>query len=163
MARTEPVMLELAPLPREQIGPFLLLGLPKEADQAMIDKHWSDRVKWARRNQLKISLEDVNWARDVINDKSRRLEADVASFNVDTLERQIETLVERYNSSDASSAVWQPLDSEKDLADYVPRAEVPTSDSVRTEITIPALAEEMPIGSVQLEQMVMEPLDPWNL
>ena len=29
---SEPVVLDLAPLPREQIGPFLLLGLDKDAD-----------------------------------------------------------------------------------------------------------------------------------
>ena len=30
MAKNEPVVLELATLPREQVGPFLLLGLDKE-------------------------------------------------------------------------------------------------------------------------------------
>ena len=32
MPPPEPVVLELAPLPREQVGPFLLLGLDKDAD-----------------------------------------------------------------------------------------------------------------------------------
>ena len=33
----EPVVLELAPLPRDQIGPFLLLGLDKDAEPSEID------------------------------------------------------------------------------------------------------------------------------
>ena len=33
MARLHtPIVLELAPLPREQVGPFLILGLSKDAD-----------------------------------------------------------------------------------------------------------------------------------
>ena len=54
------MVLELASLPREQVGPFLLLGLPKEADKDQIEKHWADRVRGpakphqavARRHQL---------------------------------------------------------------------------------------------------------------
>lgn len=37
---SEPVVLELAPLPREQIGPFLLLGLEKDADREQIEASW---------------------------------------------------------------------------------------------------------------------------
>ena len=34
----EPVVLELATLSREQMGPYLLLGLDKSADKEQIDK-----------------------------------------------------------------------------------------------------------------------------
>ena len=47
---SEPLVLELATLTREQMGPYLLLGLDKSADKEEIDKHWADRVKWALRN-----------------------------------------------------------------------------------------------------------------
>ena len=51
----DPVVLELATLSREQIGPYLLLGLDKSADKEQIDKNWADRVRWrcASRRSLK--------------------------------------------------------------------------------------------------------------
>ena len=75
----EPVVLELAALPREQVGPFLLLGLDKTADKKQIERHWADRIKWARKQQVKVALEDVNWARDALGDLERRIRADVGS------------------------------------------------------------------------------------
>ena len=36
---SEPVVLDLAALPREQMGPFLMLGLDKTADKDAIEKH----------------------------------------------------------------------------------------------------------------------------
>ena len=48
----EPVLLELAPLPREKIGPFILLGLEKDASPEEIEAHWAQRVIWARKNHI---------------------------------------------------------------------------------------------------------------
>ena len=45
----EPIVLDLAPLPREQIGPFLLLGLDKDADKEQIEANWARRVIWRAR------------------------------------------------------------------------------------------------------------------
>jgi len=50
----EPVILELASLPREQIGPFLLLGLDKDADKEQIEANWARRVIWARKNLTRL-------------------------------------------------------------------------------------------------------------
>src|SRR5580700_6929196 len=86
----EPVVLELAPLPREQLGPFLLLGLSKTADQEEIEANWAQRVIWARKKQYRIPLEDVNWARETINSSERRVKADLVSLNADTAERALE-------------------------------------------------------------------------
>ena len=61
----EPVVLELATLSREQIGPYLLLGLDKSADKEKIDANWADRVKMAFKQLLKVPREDVNWAHDI--------------------------------------------------------------------------------------------------
>src|SRR5262249_35670404 len=54
---------ELASLPREQVGPFLILGVPKDADAETIEAHWAQRVLWARQGKSRISLEDIHWAR----------------------------------------------------------------------------------------------------
>src|SRR3954471_5638584 len=92
----EPVVLDLASLAREQMGPFLMLGLDKTADKTTIEKHWADRVRWARRGHVKVALEDVNWARDVLGDVERRIKADAASINADTADGLLAQLSQRF-------------------------------------------------------------------
>ena len=122
----EPVVLDLASLPREQVGPFLLLGLDKSADKKQAERHWADRVKWARKQLVKVPLEDVNWARDALGDAERRVRADVASLNTDLSDRPLAQLAGRYGvRAGQATRMWQPLDSEKALADFTPAAEVP--------------------------------------
>src|SRR5436853_6600295 len=94
-----PVVLDLAALPREQVGPFIMLGLDKSADKDDIEKHWADRVRWARKAIIKTPLEDINWAREVLGDRERRLRADVASLNVDVLEGVIGKVCAPYGVS----------------------------------------------------------------
>src|SRR3954454_15994984 len=112
----EPVVLELATLPREQVGPFLLLGLDKSADKKDIEEHWADRLKWARRQLIKVPLEDINWAREILNDQDKRIRADAASLNADTVEGVLGRLSQRFGvQSGQARRMWQPLDSEKEL------------------------------------------------
>lgn len=158
-----PVVLELATLPREQIGPFLLLGVSKEATKDQIEENWSERLKWARRNQLKVPLEDVNWAKDALNDKERRIRADVASLNLDACDSLVRSLVRRYTGGTKGSLLWQPLDCEKPLADYEPAADVPTIESVREGLVVPPLPEDAPAVTHLVRQLAQAALDPWNL
>lgn len=161
---SEPVVLDLASLPREQMGPFLMLGLDKTADKTAIEKHWADRIKWARRNLVKVALEDINWARDVLGEVEKRIRADASSLNVDTTEGLLGQLAARFGlEGGQTTRQWQPLDSEKPLADYVPAAEVPEIDSVRAAITVPALPEDIPAVPSLLERLAQQPLDPWAL
>jgi hypothetical protein len=159
----EPVILELAPLPREQIGPFLLLGLVKTADQEEIEANWAQRVIWARKKQFRIPLEDVNWAREVINDPERRVRADVLSVNADTSDGVLRRLVQRYGGAGGRGPAWQPLDREKPLADYAPATDVPDAAEVKSAIHVPDVPREMPAVPRLLEGLLREPLDPWNL
>src|SRR5205814_8819347 len=76
----EPVLLELAHLPREQVGPFLLLGLDKDAGKEHIEANWAERIKWARKQQTNLTLEEINWARELLTDPARRLAADATSL-----------------------------------------------------------------------------------
>jgi hypothetical protein len=156
-------MLDLAPLPREQIGPFLLLGVAKEATKEQIEENWSLRVIWARRNTLKVPLEDVNWARDVMNDKDKRMRADVASLNLDACDSLVRTLVRRYTGGTKGALLWQALDCEKPLADYEPPADVPTIESVRSALVVPELPEDVPAVTPLIRQLAQANLDPWNL
>ena len=158
----KPVVLDLAPLPREQVGPFLLLGVDKAADKDQIEANWAQRVIWARKSQIKTALEDVNWAREVINDADRRVRADAASFNLDTIDGALRRLCERYTDPRAV-AHSDPLDVEKSLADYTPPTPVPEAEEVRGAITVPDVPEEIPAVARVLDRFLKEPLDPWKL
>src|SRR5262245_44195508 len=92
----EHVLLVLAHLPREQVGPFLLLGLDKDAGKDDIEARWAERVKWARKNQTNLTLEEINWARELVNDPERRVAADVKSLNADTVEGSLAQLARRF-------------------------------------------------------------------
>jgi hypothetical protein len=164
MARSaEPVVLELASLPREQVGPFLLLGLDKTATRKDVDAHWADRLKWARKGLIKVQLEDVNWARESLGDDDKWVRADAASLNADTAEGLLASVTHRYGSAGAAGRLWQPLDSEKDLADYVPAVEIPDVDTLRQALTPPEIPPELPAVAPLLERLARLPLDPWDI
>jgi hypothetical protein len=158
----DPVVLELASLPREQAGPFLLLGLDKTADKEAVEANWADRVKWSRKGLLKVPLEDVNWARDALGDVQRRVRADAASLNVDLSDGLLGRLAYRYGvAGRAAGRAWQPLDREKPLADYAPPAEVPDPRELAAALAVPEVPEEMPAAATLLEQLAAATLDPW--
>jgi hypothetical protein len=160
----EPVVLELASLPREQMGAFLLLGLDKAADRLTVDRHWADRIKWARRSLIKVPLEDINWAREELGDPVRRVKADTCSLNADTSDGVLGNLANRFGiRGGQATRGWQPLDSEKALADYSPPAEVPDGHAVRQAITVCPVPEDIPAVSSLLRQLADQPLDPWAI
>jgi curved DNA-binding protein CbpA len=161
----EPVVLELAPLPREQIGPFLLLGIEKDADLETVEEAWAKRLKQARRQQLDLGLEDINWAREVLKDPDKRLRADAGSLNVDTTERVLRKLAERFGPQASRAAAWQPRDCEKDLRDYTPAVEPPDPQAVRAAIAVPMPAKEIPAVARLLAESARaaSQLDPWKI
>jgi hypothetical protein len=155
-----PIVLELAPLPREQVGPFLLLGVDKTAGKEEIEANWAQRVIWARKDQIKTPLEDVNWAREVIQDGERRVRADAASLNPDTTGGALRQLAERYGKQQPGC---RPLDVEKALADYTPAGEIPDPDVERASVAVPDVAPEVPAARRLLEQLVSQLIDPWEV
>jgi hypothetical protein len=159
----EPVVLELAPLLREQAGPFLLLGLDKDASPEEIEANWAQRVIWARKKHIRTPLGDVNWAREVMTDLERRIRADATSLNVDTASGTLRRLADAFNVSAAGSPAWKPIDVEKLLDDYVPPAQVPDIPDVRAAIVLPEWADEFPAVRTLLEDFARQPLDPWSL
>jgi hypothetical protein len=161
--KQEPVLLELAHLPREQMGPFLLLGLDKDASKEDIEAHWAERLKWARKQQWTVTLEEINWARETISDPARRIGADVASLNADTANGLIAQLVRRYGGGDDQGPAWEPMDEEKPLADYELAADVPDAAAVREAIVLPEVPQELPGAARLLEQLARSPLDPWAI
>jgi hypothetical protein len=160
----EPVVLELASLPRELMGAFLILGLDKTADKAAIEEHWADRLKWARRQLIKVPLEDVNWAREELGDAGRRVKADASSLNSDTSDGVLRGLARRFGlHGGQATRAWQPLDNQKDLAEYTPAADTPDRRAVCEAIVVPAPPDDLPAAAALLAQLAEQPLDPWAL
>ena len=120
-------------------------------------------VIWARKEQIKVALEDINWAREVLNDKDKRVRADAASLNLDTTDGVLRDLAQRYGGDAPGALRCQPLDVEKDLSGYVPAVEIPDLDAVRRAIVVPDVPEQVPAARAVLDAFLREPLDPWNL
>jgi hypothetical protein len=157
----EPVVLELAPLPREQIGPFLLLGVDKDAAGEAIEANWAQRVIWARKNQIRTPLGDINWAREVITDLERRVRADLTSLNTDTADGLLQRLAREYEAPPEGGVKWPVLDVEKPVEDYAPPTEIPDMAAAQASVVLPELSEEVPAVCTLLKKFVQEPLDPW--
>src|SRR5262249_20261812 len=140
---------------------FLLLGLDKHADAEALEAHWAERLKLARRQQLAVSLVDINWARDNLRDPERRIRADVTTLNIDLRDRYLGKLAERFQA--AAGVRCQPIDVEKNLAKYQPPIDLPDADAVRAAIPAPEIPEEFPAALRLLEEFVAPPVDPWAL
>jgi len=159
MADEAPLVLKLAPLPRSQIGPFLLLGVDKDAANEAIEANWAQRLIWARKNQGSVPLEDINWAREVLNDAERRLRSDSQNRNVDTTEGTLKKLVVQFQEAAASCL---PIDVEPDLSNYRPSLPTATLEEVRAQTSVPPIPREMPAVPSLLREANREPLDPWG-
>jgi hypothetical protein len=156
-------MLQLAPLPRTQIGPFLLLGVDKDADRDTIEANWAQRLIWARKVQTRSSLEDINWAREVVNNPEQRLRADAVALNLDTTEGTLRKLRERFQGKRPSEVGARPLDLEKWVGDYTPPVPVPTVEELRQNVHVPELPREVPAVRVLLEDFARAAVDPWQI
>lgn len=159
-----PIVLQLAPLPRTQIGPFLILGVDKDASRETIEAAWAEKVKQARRGQVKTPLEDINWAREMLTSKESRIRCDAIALNVDTTDGTLKKLKERYQGKVEQVEIrCKPIDTEKWLADYTPAVPVPSVEEIRHQVKLPEIPHEVPALRVILENFVKEPLDPWQV
>lgn len=158
-----PVVLQLAPLPRTQIGPFLLLGVDKDADRETVEANWAQRLIWARKGQTRSSLEDINWAREIVSSTEQRLRADAVALNLDTTDGTLRKLRERFQGKRPCEVGARPLDVEKWLGDYMPPVPVPTVEELRQIVHVPELPQEVPAVRVLLEEFARTPVDPWQI
>jgi hypothetical protein len=140
----------------------LILGVNKDADREAIEAAWAQRLIWARKNLTKTPLEDINWAREVLNDVERRIRADCTSLNVDTTDGVLKELRERFQSKEQPVGC-RPFDIEKNLADYEPPVQVPDLEELRRSIAPPQIPLDVPAVQVILEEYVRQPLDPWDV
>ncbi|HEV3144054.1 MAG TPA: hypothetical protein VGZ47_09240 [Gemmataceae bacterium] len=160
----QPLVLDLASLPREQIGPFLLLGIDKDADNKEIEAHWAQRLIWARAKQIRTPLEDINWAKEMIQDRDRRLLADILSLNSDTLAGETRQLLqlEKHGALEPEETGWVPLEPPlPELPELLPD-QLPDTEEVRAGLEIPDIPLELPAIGRMLEEVANAPLDPWS-
>src|ERR1700704_903369 len=108
-----PAVIELAPLPRQQVGPFLLLGVDKDVDVSAVEAAWAQRLIWARKDMINIAIEDINWARESLKDPEKRLKADAASLNLESTDGLLRHLRTRFQGKDPGSGSCRPIDIEK--------------------------------------------------
>ena len=160
---TLPILLEIAQLPREQIGPFLLLGIDKTADKEEIEASWAQRLIAARKKQLHISLEDINWAIDVLGNPETRARADAVSLNVDTIEGTLRKLGKKTQDNRFAQGFSKPIDEEKNLSDYTLPVPLPDGEEIRRSLPAPEIPHGIPAVTYLLEQYLQTPLDPWQL
>jgi hypothetical protein len=158
----DPVTLELAPLAREKIGPFILLGLDKDAGPQEIEAHWAERVIRARKNQIAVPLTDVNWAREVLSDPDKRVRADAASLNTDITAGVLQDLAQRYHVGPGGPG-WKPLEMDRPPAKGGPSVDIPDPEEIRKTISIPEPPDDLPGVRWVLDQFLAEPIDPWSL
>jgi hypothetical protein len=152
------VPVALAPLSRERVGPFLILGVPKDADDETIDAAWAQRVLWARQGKTRVPLEDIHWARAVLRDPEQRLIADAASLNPDIAGGELRRLT-RLWGLDAARPGWQPLDPDPPAVSV----DVPDPETIRPRVPAPAVPVDLPGVARWLDEFARAPLDPWGL
>lgn len=157
--REAPLILKLAPLPRTQIGPFLILGVDKDATREEIEAAWAQRLIWARKGQTPVPLEDINWAREVLCDAERRLRADVVSLTIDTADATLRKLRQQFLEA---SAAGQPIDIEPDLSGYQPNLPTIDAEEFRSQLQLPELPREIPAVPILLREEYAESIDPWG-
>lgn len=158
-----PIVLQLAPLPRTQVGPFLILGVDKDATRETIEAAWAEKIKQARRGQIKTPLEDINWAREMLMSKESRIRCDAIALNVDTTDGTLKKLRDRYQGKQQAEIRCKPIDTEKWLADYVPATTAPPVDEIRAQVQLPPIPRDVPAVRVILENFMKEPIDPWQV
>ncbi|MFO0968930.1 MAG: hypothetical protein U0793_25540 [Gemmataceae bacterium] len=157
-----PENVELGPLPRPQIGPFLTLGVDKDADIETIEAAWAQRLIWARKNLISIPLEDINWARDALKDPEKRTRSDAGSLNLETTDGFLQALRKRFQGKDPDTGSCKPIDVEKSLANYLPPTPVPEIDQVRQTLPVPVIPTEVPAVPLMLQEALQAELDPWD-
>src|SRR6516162_3442074 len=131
---------------------------------APFESGWAPRVKQAGRQAGEAGLEEVDWAREILKDPERRVRADAGSLNVDTVDRVLYKLSERF-SGQGGGAAWQPRDCEKDLREYTIPVEMPDVEALRAEIVVPMPTRETPAVARLLEEFARAAaaIDPWNM
>jgi hypothetical protein len=160
---TEPLVLDIAPLPREKIGPFLILGVDKDADVQEIEAHWAQRLIWARNKQIRTPLEDVNWAKEQLLDRDKRVLADVTSMNSDTSAGELKQLLEKHGPLEPETPKWTPLEPPMPELPVLAADAMPDAEAIRAAAKLPDVPLVFPAADRILSELTGPSLDPWSI
>lgn len=143
---------------REDAGPFLILGVDKDADDATIETQLRSRLEAARRGEIKWTESDINWAYGVLTHRDQRVVADAESWNADLASGDVRRLTRLYRT-DSVVPGWEPLDPE-------PPSELPEPNFDLSEfiasLSEPSLPLELPAVDAWLERFAVIGTDPWG-
>jgi hypothetical protein len=155
--RNDDAPLATPPMPRERMGPFMILGVSKDAGNESIEAAWAQRVLWARQGKTRIPLVDIHWARAVLREPAQRLAADAASLNPDVAAEELRRLTKAWHLDNRPA--WAPHDPEPPAEE----SPVPDLDEARAGVTAPAVPVDLPGVARWLDAFAHGPLDPWGL
>jgi hypothetical protein len=159
---TAPIVLDVAALPREQIGPFLILGVDKDAANVEIEAHWAQRLIWARSKEIRTPLEDVNWAKEVLLERDRRVAADVVSLNPDTTAGELRQILAKHGPLEPEVPTWRPQEPPLPELPEAPPNLIPELDAVRAGLKVPDVPLELPAVTRIIDEFRSAKLDPWD-
>jgi hypothetical protein len=151
--------IELAPLPRNRVGPFLILGVAKDADAVTIEARWAKNILWSRQGKNLTPLGDVHWAREVLRNPDQRFAADVASLNSDVVGDDLRKLADLYHL-DQTRPTWTPADPEPSP---MRGSEIPDPNEVKATLPAPEIPTELPGVARWLAEFAQAAIDPWSI
>lgn len=154
---THDVPIAIAPLPREQVGPFLILGVPKNADDETIEAAWAQRVLWRGKGRP-LYHSRMSTGAVVLRDPEQRLAADGASLNADIATEELRRLSKLWGVS-PDRPTWQPLDPDPPAE----TGDVPDPADLRPTVPAPSVPVDLPGVVRWLDEFTRGPLDPWSL
>lgn len=99
------------PADRDDYGPFLLLGVDKDADAATVQSHCVERMRWLDEGAGRFQRADLEWAQGELADAEARLAADLNHLNPDLASGAVGRLTRLYHL-DGTPPGWEPLDPE---------------------------------------------------
>jgi hypothetical protein len=145
---------------REMAGPFLILGVDKDVDDAKIESQYELQRAAVERGECHWSIDDLEWAKRILNDPYRRLEADLDNLNSDLASGEVHRLQRLYHL-DGSPPGWEAIDPE-------PPIDLPNNDAIdpltlTKDIPTPEIPFELPAINAWLEQFAAAITDPWTM
>ncbi|MCX7701708.1 MAG: hypothetical protein N2039_12600 [Gemmataceae bacterium] len=158
----KPLELLTATLPREQIGPFLLLGVDKDATLQEIEAAWRQRVEWVEQGQLGVSVDDLNWAKEILLDADRRILADLGSLNPDTSDGQLRQMLAVQGSDEWERPHWPIRDVPLPDAPSIPAEWLDDRPADESSLHIPDVPLVIPGLERILAESRQQPVDPWD-
>lgn len=158
----KPLELLTATLLREQIGPFLILGVDKDASPEEIEAAWRQRVEWVEQGQLRVSVEDLTWAKEILLDADRRILADIGSLNPDTSDGQLRQMLAVQGSDEWERPHWPIRDVPLADPPPIPPEWLDEPHADLSSLPIPDVPRVIPALHRILEESRRQPLDPWD-